>query len=1046
MAIEIQIEAQDAYSNLQEIIDNIKALKQAARDAKTEEEFERITRELGRARKALKDFNDDVKTNAAGSVFEKMNRQTRELGDNIRNLNFADAGGDLNNLATSFSNINFKTISAGLKDVTKGFLNLGRAILSNPYTYLAIAIAAVVAALVGFANRMGLITPIIKFFSDAIDVLIQNLKDLGDYFRFTSFAIDEAAKKNQKASKLVVEAVNKQIVAYTDSQTAAVKTAETNLAIAKIQKKSAEDIFELEKTLLQKKKDLNEKISGGITTALKSEAAARENNLTFLVTDAAARVRIVGALKEEKKIIDALIAKRDASGIADDPNEDPTVVALQKQLDALIKERQQKQYNINNVPPKNAAEENLKKAFEIRVKNIQKEIEDKNSEIILAKQKVVEETNKLTKQQDDLLRRIEQAETVPLTDISALLEMNQEVAKEALKGLGITDEQIDMTLQYIKTYQDLNKLKKDSTSEQKDLENDLLIAEAQKNQTIEERAKEAAAKRLEIIETLSKETISIETQTSEKIAKFADDTAKHEELLANQKIENFIKAGKLELNEARNLVKALNELREKGNKKEEELISNKYDLEIAENERVQKVLEAQREELVDANGKVKIEENKAVVDALDKQISARKNYSNTLKDQKTLELKIAKDTATAQAEEEKQTTLAALDEVIKTREEKLEDERDKKLAAMQIALANEVITEEQYNKYRAKINAETELAIQSERKRAAQNFEQTLTAQLATESNILKRSLRQATIDIRTKIQTDLKNRTDAIDKELKELEDKNLKESDLYKQLQDEKIQIAKNAANTIGSIEAEAQARQNAMLQDAYDTAVNFNDALAGFAEARQEKELYGFEQARDAELQAFDERLQAQVTAAGDNEQEINRIKEAGADAREQIERRLAVEEDAIKKRAFENNKQFAIAQAVIAGAQGVVAAFASLPSEPTGAEIIAKSIFAASIAATTIAQVAKIRATQYRGGGYTAPNIKSPLASGGGGGGGGGVQPNFSFFGNNNQGNELGATGGRQGAPGTNITVDVNISESEITSTQQRVARLTSAAEL
>lgn len=223
-------------------------------------------------------------------------------------------------------------------------------------------------------------------------------------------------------------------------------------------------------------------------------------------------------------------------------------------------------------------------------------------------------------------------------------------------------------------------------------------------------------------------------------------------------------------------------------------------------------------------------------------------------------------------------------------------------------------------------------------------------------------------------------------------------------------------------------------------------FNDAFLGFTEARQERELFAFEERRDRELEAFDIGLQAQVDAAGANEEEINRIKELGANSRAVIERKLVEEEDRIKKKAFDENKKFAIAQAIISGAVGVVQAFASLPDKPTTLEIIAKTAFAASIAATTAAQVAKIRATQYRGTSYSAPNI----SSGGGGGGLSGqtesAQPSFSFFGSPNSQNNLGATGGRQGAPGSNITVDVNISESEITNTQKRVARLTSAAEL
>ena len=72
-----------------------------------------------------------------------------------------------------------------------------------------------------------------------------------------------------------------------------------------------------------------------------------------------------------------------------------------------------------------------------------------------------------------------------------------------------------------------------------------------------------------------------------------------------------------------------------------------------------------------------------------------------------------------------------------------------------------------------------------------------------------------------------------------------------------------------------------------------------------------------------------------------------------------------QEAIKKEYFEKNKKLSIAQAIISTIQGAVDAFTGmLKIDPSG---ITGSIFAALALTTGYANVAKIRATQYEGGG-------------------------------------------------------------------------------
>ena len=82
--------------------------------------------------------------------------------------------------------------------------------------------------------------------------------------------------------------------------------------------------------------------------------------------------------------------------------------------------------------------------------------------------------------------------------------------------------------------------------------------------------------------------------------------------------------------------------------------------------------------------------------------------------------------------------------------------------------------------------------------------------------------------------------------------------------------------------------------------------------------------------------------------------------------------AVEEEKIRKKSFERNKKLQIAQAVIAGIQGVMAAFVAGSSMgPAG--VVMGPLMAGLAAVAAVANVAKIASTQYEGGGNPSPTV-------------------------------------------------------------------------
>ena len=147
----------------------------------------------------------------------------------------------------------------------------------------------------------------------------------------------------------------------------------------------------------------------------------------------------------------------------------------------------------------------------------------------------------------------------------------------------------------------------------------------------------------------------------------------------------------------------------------------------------------------------------------------------------------------------------------------------------------------------------------------------------------------------------------------------------------------------------------------------------------------------------------------------------------------------EEEVILKRQFEQQKKMQLAMAVINGAQAIVSIIAQMPKFDGGfatAAAIAGSVIATATSLATIAS------TSFEGGGTAPPPPDTNSLTGNSTGGM--ATPSASLFGSNNNLNNVGAP--QDGQQGQNITVTAIVSETEMTSTQDRVNRIKRNAEL
>lgn len=221
-------------------------------------------------------------------------------------------------------------------------------------------------------------------------------------------------------------------------------------------------------------------------------------------------------------------------------------------------------------------------------------------------------------------------------------------------------------------------------------------------------------------------------------------------------------------------------------------------------------------------------------------------------------------------------------------------------------------------------------------------------------------------------------------DQKIAQLESQNIREGDLYQALVDKKVDAEFRLRDAVIATEEEKKAARMEAIQTGLSAASNFTNALTSLSDSIFANEL---------------------ANAKGN-----------------------AVEEEKIRKKAFEANKALGITNAVISTAQAVISAFnAGASMGPAG--VVMGPVMAALAGVTGAIQIAAIANAQYSptGGGATptTTTVPSPSVPSS-------VTPSVSFAGE-------GTTGFNQVGGGSNqFNMSASISVSEINNTQNQVA--------
>lgn len=232
--IPIKLTLGDIKKQLREIKSDLAA-------ATDPEEMARLSEKAGELKDNLIRVNEQSAVFASGSKFEQsanalglMNSQIASLDfegaaesalllqDRINSITPEEVTKQMEGLTQVFSTmgkIGGQVITGMIKNVgamAKAFLTFGVQLMSHPIFLIGAAIAAIVGIIVLLLSKLGLLKPILKaigdFFKmigDAIDWVVQKIKDFLDWIGLTDFAAEDSARKHAEASEKKADAYEK---------------------------------------------------------------------------------------------------------------------------------------------------------------------------------------------------------------------------------------------------------------------------------------------------------------------------------------------------------------------------------------------------------------------------------------------------------------------------------------------------------------------------------------------------------------------------------------------------------------------------------------------------------------------------------------------------------------------------------------------------------------------------------------------------------------------------------------------------------------------
>lgn len=201
---------------LAQIKSELRELKGELANATDPAQMAKLAEQAGKLKDQLADANEQVAVFASGSKFEQVSNSFSSMKDSLMSMDFEEASEKAKMFSKTLGSISPETIGNGIKGLvstvgtlTKAFVQFGVSILTNPIFLLVAVIAAVVAGIVYFLNKLGFLKTIMEAIGAVIDWLIQGFKDLTDWIGLTNHAQTKQAEESAAALQEEREGIQK---------------------------------------------------------------------------------------------------------------------------------------------------------------------------------------------------------------------------------------------------------------------------------------------------------------------------------------------------------------------------------------------------------------------------------------------------------------------------------------------------------------------------------------------------------------------------------------------------------------------------------------------------------------------------------------------------------------------------------------------------------------------------------------------------------------------------------------------------------------------
>jgi hypothetical protein len=210
-------------AGLGEMKAELKQIKSELASATDPAEIERLSARAGELNQKLKETNKNIKNFSTGSTVQQVSNQLGGIKDSLMKMDFSKAATQVTTFTATVSKFKVTDLTKGLGKMTKAvaglslqFLKMGASLLVNPIFLLVAVITLIVAGVLLFLNKIGVLEKAFNVLMIPIKAVIQLFKDFTDWLGLSSHAADEnaakvsaAMEKAGEASKLRSEQIGK---------------------------------------------------------------------------------------------------------------------------------------------------------------------------------------------------------------------------------------------------------------------------------------------------------------------------------------------------------------------------------------------------------------------------------------------------------------------------------------------------------------------------------------------------------------------------------------------------------------------------------------------------------------------------------------------------------------------------------------------------------------------------------------------------------------------------------------------------------------------